>query len=227
MVSSDLSLTLTAATYEPAWQWQLPADMKSFDYTHYLSQLHATLAIGNNNPLSHYLMLNGFNYHTLRGTLNNIPQGLSLHVNADSLSFRGIAVDTLSCVALYAQDSLRAQLTPSLLTWNTPAMGLQASIGATLLCEGFTLDKLSGTVSLSNVSYSFPSYSLQLKSRDTQYVTFSNGRIGISDLRLYANNDKPLSLDGHIALKTATPTLFLRLTAQDTNLLQGRHTPQT
>ena len=227
MVSSDLSLTLTAATYEPAWQWQLPADMKSFDYTHYLSQLHATLAIGNNNPLSHYLMLNGFNYHTLRGTLNNIPQGLSLHINADSLSFRGIAVDTLSCVALYAQDSLRAQLTSSLLTWNTPAMGLQASIGATLLCEGFTLDKLSGTVSLSNVSYSFPSYSLQLKSRDTQYVTFSNGRIGISDLRLYANNDKPLSLDGHIALKAATPTLFLRLTAQDTNLLQDRHTPQT
>lgn len=225
--SNDLYLTFNAATYEPAWQWQFPADMKTVDYTRYLSQLHATLTIGNDNPLSHYLMLNGFNYHSIQGVLNDIPQGLSIQIKADSLSYRGIVVDTLSCVALYTPDSLHAQLTSSLLTWSTPTMILQAAIGANLLCEGFTLDKLSGTVSLGNVSYSFPSYSLQLKNGETQYVTFSNGRIGISDLRLYANNAQPLSLNGHVTLNGNTPTLLLRLTAQDTNLLQSTHTPQT
>ncbi len=227
IASNDLLLAFTAATYEPAWQWQLPADMKSFDYTSYLSQLHATLTVGDNNPFSHYLMLNGLSYHSIEGSLYSNPQGLSIQIKADSLSYQGTVVDTLSCVAFYEKNSLRAQLTSSLLSWSTPTMGAQASIGATLLCEGFTLDKLSGTVSLSNISYSLPSYSLQLKNAETQIVTFSNGRISIHDLRLYASNDHPLFLNGHVTLKGSTPTLLLRLTAQDTNLLQSKHTPQT
>ena len=227
IVSNDLHLAFTATTYEPAWQWKLPTDLKSFDYTRYLSQLRTTLSVGNNNPLSQFLMVKGLSYRCIQGSIHNVPQGLSINIKTDSLSYLGTVVDTLSCVALYEKNSLRAQLTSSLLTWSTPTMRVQASIGATLLCEGFTLDKLSGTVSLSNVSYSLPSYSLQLRNADTQIVTFSNERIDIDELRLYANNDHPLVLNGHITLRGSTPTLLLRLTAQDTNLLQSNHTPQT
>ena len=226
MQSSDLRLTLHADTYEAPWQWNLPNSIALFDYNHYINQLRAEISIGDDNPIGHYLLLRGLKFHEVRGTLYDTPQGIAAKIVADSLSTKSISANMVSCTARYTQGVLYAQIESGMLSWSNPMMQLSTAIQATAEWEGFSPDKLSGSITLSSLSYSLPTYSLLLRTKEIQTITYSHGRIHIDALRLYAGNKQPLTLNGNIALIDRTPILNLSLTTQDSDLLQSIRTPQ-
>jgi len=103
-------------------------------------------------------------------------------------------------------------------------MRLSTSLQATAVwADDFTPDNLSGTLTLTDLHYTLPTYSLQLQARDTLAIPFRKGRFTLTDLPLYPGSSKqPLTLNGHIALLHTTPTLHLTLRAQGADLLQRR-----
>ena len=223
MQSSDLHLALRSRTKGLPWQWKFAPGTSPMEYVHYLSDIHADLSVGTDNPVSHYLSLIGINYHSIRGSVHEQDHGLAAHVTISDASMRGIALDSASLTAQYTQGILQAQLQTEHFTWSTPMMSLSTELQATgVWTERFTPDDLSGVVLLSNVRYALPTYSLQLRA-DTLSVPFNEGRFAFNNLPLYpGGSSQALVLNGHIGLPKMTPTLHLTLTAKGVNLLQRR-----
>lgn len=222
MQSSDLQLAIRAHTQGFPWQWQQPADTAA--YTHYLSGITAELSVGTDNPISHYLSLIGIDYDTIQGTLRETPHGLAAQVAVSGFSAKGISAHSTSLTARYTEGVVHAKVQSERLYWNTPTMQLSTSLQAVAVWAGdFVPDNLSGTLTLTDLHYTLPTYSLQLQARDTLAIPFNKGRFTLTDLPLYPGSSKqPLTLNGHIALLHTTPTLHLTLRAQGADLLQRR-----
>ena len=113
------------------------------------------------------------------------------------------------------------------LSWSNPLMQFQGSASCTLAWGGnFAPDSLSGLLHLSAVEYNLPAYNLQLHTVDTLSIPLERGGLTLTALPLYTTGKQPLLLDGHVALQ-GTPSLQLRLTARETNLLRTGATRET
>lgn len=224
MQSSDLQLAIRAHTQGFPWQWQVSDDTVAIAYTHYLSGITAELSVGTDNPVSHYLSLIGIDYDMIQGTLRETHHGLAAQVAVSGFSAKGASARSASLAARYAEGAVHATLQSERLTWSTPTMQLSTSLQAVAVwTDDFSPDHLSGTLTLTDLHYTLPTYSLQLQARDTLAIPFSKGRFTLTDLPLYPGSSKqPLTLNGHINLLRTTPTLHLTLRAQGTNLLQKR-----
>ncbi|MBQ2970510.1 MAG: translocation/assembly module TamB domain-containing protein [Bacteroidaceae bacterium] len=224
MQSSDLQLAIRAHTQGFPWQWQLPADTAAVTYTHYLSGIVAELSVGTDNPVSHYLSLIGIDYDTIQGSLREAHHGLAAQVTVNGFSAKGISARNTSLTAHYTEGVVHAKVQSERLDWSTSTMRLSTSLQATAVwADDFTPDNLSGTLTLTDLHYTLPTYSLQLQARDTLAIPFRKGRFTLTDLPLYPGSSKqPLTLNGHIALLHTTPTLHLTLRAQGADLLQRR-----
>lgn len=229
MQSSDLQLAIRAHTQGFPWQWQLPADTATVSYTHYLSNIAAELSVGTDNPVSHYLSLIGIDYDTIQGTLSETHHGLTAQVAVSGFSAKGASAHSLSLAARYTEGVVHAKIQSERLNWSTPTMQLSTSLQAVAIwTDDFSPDNLSGTLTLTDLHYALPTYSLQLQTRDTITIPYSKGRFTLTDLPLYpGSNKQPLTLNGHITLLPTTPTLHLTLKARGTDLLQKRTSRST
>lgn len=224
MQSSDLQLAIRAHTMGFPWQWQLPADTAAIAYTHYQSDISAELSVGTDNPVSHYLSLIGIDYDMIQGTLRETHHGLTAQVTVSGFSAKGASARSASLAARYTKGIVHATLQSERLTWSTPTMQLNTSLQAVAVwADDFSPNHLSGTLTLTDLHYTLPTYSLQLQARDTLSIPFSKGRFTFTDQPLYPGSSKqPLTLNGYIALLHTTPTLHLTLRARGVDLLQRR-----
>ena len=166
---------------------------KSFKHlmNNYLSSLQATLTAGDDNPVSNYLALTGIRCRTLKATFTKHDTFLKGALAARDIVVKGFAMDSIGITARHPQGQLLA------------------------------LDNLSGTLHLANATYSLPAYSLQLHTEGTLTIPFERGTLKLASLPLYTSHGQPLLLDGNVSLAGTAPTLQLRLTARNVNLLQA------
>ena len=163
----------------------------------YLSALQATLSAGDDNPVSNYLALMGIRCRTLQATLTERGRTFKASLTAKGIAAKGIEMDGIGITAYHTQG------------------------------QAPSLSNLTGTLHLANARYTLTAYSLQVHTNDTLTVPFERGVLTFASLPLYTAHGQPLLLDGHIALAGYTPTLQLRLTARNANLLQATPTHGT
>lgn len=225
--SGDLALTASAHAEGLPWQWKQPVGLSGSTLPNGLTALQATLAAGDDNPASNYLALLGVKFRTLHATINDRADSLTGRLSLSDIIAKGIATDSATVVAHYAGGTLHAHLHTEALSWSNPLMQFQGSASGTLAWGGnFTPDSLSGLLRLSTVEYNLPAYNLQLHTVDTLSIPLERGVLTLTALPLYTTGKQPLLLDGHVALQ-GTPSLQLRLTARETNLLRTGATRET
>ena len=225
--SGDLRLTAGAHSNGLPWQWPVPIDFTSYDRTRVLTALRLTLRAGRDNPVSNYLSLAGMTVTTLSAQVYEEGTSLVAEAHAGALSLKGMGCDTAMMVATYDGRVLHARLRTDDFRWDTPSMQLRGSLGGRLTWHGaFSSDSLQGDVQLSGVRFRMPAYSLQLQSRDTLELPFSQGKLSLDAVPLYAAAGQPLQLSGEVDLLGTSPSLNLRLKARNVSLLQERRTPE-
>ena len=225
--SGDLTLTASAHTEGFPWQWQRLADTPQPLTFHPspLTHIQAALKAGNDNPVSNYLALIGIKVRAIQGTIAEHKGIISTRLTAQGIATKSFETDSIALAATYTQATLHAHLQSSTATWHTTQMQLQGRANATFAWSAaFTPDSLSGTIYLSSIQYSLPTYSLHLHTTDTLCIPLERGGLTFTSIPLYATGKQPLILDGKVMLMGHTPTAQLRLTARDTNLLQASPT---
>lgn len=225
--SGDLNVKASAHTEGLPWQWTRPTNLSNHTLPNFLSALRATLSAGTDNPVSNYLALQGIRFNSLHATISEQKGTITSHLASSAISAKGFTTDTIHLAAHYTGDMLHANIHTGKLLWTTPQMQLQGKANATLTWGGtFTPDSLSGMLRLSAVQYTLPAYNLQLHTTDTLSIPLEHGGLTLTALPLYTTGKQPLLLDGRIAL-LGTPSLQLRLTARDTNILRAEATRET
>ena len=221
-------LTFNAAAHTNGLPWQQVHKQPRSKYSDYFARLQAMLSIGNDNPVSNYLALTGVTYRGIQATINEQEGNITGHIAIDSITAKGIHTDRATAKAHYTDDTLCVSLHTEEVTWKTPQMYLRGKASGTLAWVGtFDPDSLKGLLQLSNVHYAMPAYSLQLHNADTLTIPIEHGGLTLTALPLYTTGRKPLLTDGRITLLGNTPSVQLRLTAHDTNLLQADATHAT
>ena len=222
--SGDLALTASAHAEGLPWQWERPIGPSPHILSNHISALRATLSAGTDNPVSNYLALQGIAIHALHATIDELRGSLTGSIAISGISAQGIEADSIGLTAHYTGGTLHANLHTGELLWVTPQMQFQGKANATLAWGGtFAPDSLSGLLRLTAVQYSLPAYSLQLHTIDTLTLPIERGGLTLTALPLYTTDKQPLLLDGRIAL-LGSPSLQLRLTARDTDLLRSSST---
>ena len=226
--SGDLTLSASAHIEELPWQREhsnLPLGSRPTDY---FTHAQAIFTAGSDNPVSNYLSLMGVKYRTIHATINEWEGTITGLLTIRGIASKEITTDSIGITAHYSNRTLRTHLQSEVLKWNTPQMQLQGKIDATALWSNtFILDSLSGQVNLSDVRYAIPTYSLYLRSIDTLKIPFERGGLTFTSLPLHTTGAHPLLLDGRIALFGNTPTIQVRLTARNTDLLQTQPTHES
>lgn len=226
--SGDLTFSASAHIEGLPWQREHSSFPSGSRLTDYFSHVQAQLLAGDDNPVSNYLSLMGIKYSAIHATINEWEDTIAGHLTIGGIVSREISTDSIGITARYSKGALHAHLQSGTLKWNTQQMQLQGQIDATASWSNtFVLDSLSGQVNLSNVRYSIPAYSLYLRSIDTLTIPFERGGLTITSLPLYTTGAQPLLLDGRITFFGNTPTIQVRLTARNTNLLQAQPTPES
>lgn len=222
--SGDLVLAASAHAKGLPWQWKQPVGLSGKMLPSYLTTLQATLSAEDDNPVSNYLALLGVKFRSLHATASDREGSLTGRLALSGITAKGIATDSLTVAAHYTDGMLRARLYSEALRWSSTQMQFQGNASGTLAWGGnFAPDSLSGLLRLSAVQYDLPAYSLQLHTVDTLSIPLERGQFIFTALPLYTTGKQPLLLDGRIAL-SGTPSLQLRLTARDTNLLRPEAT---
>ena len=224
--AGDLHLTANTHIDELPWKWhKTPTDHN--EYTQYLSALNVTLLVGGNNPVSNFLSLTGVTVSTISAHLYEEGSHLTATAHVGRFSAQGIRADTAILTAQYLDNRFTAHVQASDFEWQSPMMQLAGSAAANIFWDdAFHSSNLSGTLRLSDIHLSLPSYSLQLTTSDTLLIPFEQGQLELHDVALYAQGKQPIWLNGKVTLLGNTPSLLLQLDAQNVNLLQSRHTQQ-
>ena len=224
--AGDLHLTAHARTHELPWKWH-PTPTTHNEFPQYFSALKVSLQGGTNNPVSNFLSLTGVTVSTISAHLHNEGSHLTATAHVGRFSAQGIMADTAILTAQYLDHRLTAHIQTSDFTWQSPLMQLAGSAGASIVWDdAFHSSNMSGSLHLSHIHLSLPSYSLQLTTSDTLLIPFEQGQLVLHDVALYAQGKQPIWLNGTVGLLGNAPTLQLQLDAQNVNLLQSRHTQQ-
>lgn len=227
VLAGDLHLSATTHTIGLPWQWKRPSMFSITDYRNYFRGLHIDIRAGNDNPISNYLALVGTKYRLLEVNVCEVKDGLSAYVALDSLSMKGITSDSVRATVILMDDVLHAEVYADDFLWKTSSMLLSGSVtGNFVWTDLFRLDDLTGSLSLSEVRFSLPSYSVQLHTADTLSVPFVQGDFILDHISLYAYGHQQLMLNGRVKLLSGgAPALHLTLDASEVDLLQHRQTP--
>ena len=219
--SGDLALTASAHIDGLPWGRKQPDNPSGSTLPDYLTHLQAALTVGEDNPVSNYLGLMGVKFRTIHATINDQGGNAMGRLTIRGVAAKGIETDSIGLTARYTDGVLSAHLQSKPLTWQTPQMQLQGKVEGTFVWGNtFAPDKLSGQILLSDVLCSIPAYSLQLHTTETLAIPLERGRLSLNALPLYSTGKQPLLLDGSIVLFGGAPSLQLRLTARNVNLLQ-------
>ena len=225
--AGDLHLTANAHTYELPWRWN-KASPTDDEAPKPLTALNANLQGGSNNPISNFLLLTGVTVSSINARLYEEVGQLTAVASIGRLSARGIMADTAILTAQYIDRRLTAHVQTSNFVWQSPLMQLTGSASANILwSDAFHSNNINGTLRLSDIHMSLPSYSLQLTTADTLLIPFEQGQLTLHNVAIYAQSKQPIVLDGTIALLGDAPTLQLQLDAQDVSLLQSRRTQES
>ena len=219
--SGDLALTASAHIDGLPWGRKQPDNPSGSTLPGYLTHLQAALTVGEDNPISNYLGLMGVKFRTIHATINDQGGNAMGRLTIRGVAAKGIETDSIGLTARYTDGVLSAHLQSKPLTWQTPQMQLQGKVEGTFVWGNtFAPDNLSGQILLSDALCSIPAYSLQLRTTETLAISLERGRLFLNALPLYTTGKQPLLLDGSIVLFGGAPSLQLRLTARNVNLLQ-------
>ena len=184
--------------------------------------LYASLSAGADNPLHDYLELMGIKAHSLQATIITRADSLIGQLRLDSLSLHTFHADRLLLTATYTEELLQARLQPLAWAYHSPQLELLGHTCATFTWRpSLPSEGPTGMLHLTDLHCSMPAYSLYLHTRDTLTIPLAQGKLHFHESPLYTSSQHPLRLNGYIALLAPTPTMQLRLTAHDANLLQS------
>lgn len=222
-------LTLNANTQNEGLAWQSPSLQSSGkEFMKHLSNLQATLSIGNDNPASDYLALKGITYNSLYAKIDRKEGGIAGRITIKDINVKEIKTDSVRFAVFYNDSTLHAKLSTEELTWHTPLMQLRGKVNCTLSLEkDFQPNMMTGMLQLSNVQYTLPTYSLWLHTIDTLSIPFARGEFHLSSLPLYTADKQPMLLNGKISVRENMPIANIRLSARNVSLLQKDITRET
>ena len=221
--SGDLTLTTSAHIEGLPWQWERP-----FNISGHLTHLQAVLSAGNDNPIGNYLSLTGIKYRHIHAAIMSQKNTIISHLAVGGITAKGLETDSISFNARYTDGTLQAYVQSGELSWSTPQMQLQGKANGTFSWGGgFAPDSLSGVLSLSNVRFALPAYSLRLHTIDTLSIPLEQGIFTLNSLPIYTSNNKPLLLDGRVMPFGDIPTTQLNLTTRNADILQAKPTRET
>lgn len=216
--SGDLNLITHAHIDGLPWQWRKASGKV---YSDYITDLHAVLSAGNDNPMTNYLALRGMKVGALHATVDDLHGEPLVHINLESIAMKRFSTDSTTVRARVTSGTMHAKLSTAMMTWKTEQMSLQGKADATFTLDApLAIGNLSGVLQLSDIRYDMPAYSLLVHTPDTLLIPLERGELVFDDLPLYTRDKHPLLVDGRIMLRDSSPTLQLKLTARETSLLQ-------
>lgn len=221
--SGDLHLAIGAHIEELPWRWEQPIAIAQ-----HIPYVHANLTIKEDNPASNYLALAGIEYHAIQATIKSLGDNIVAHITAEGIAAKGFSTDSIGIDASYMDGKLHASWATNDIAWESPLMQLAGRAKGTLAWDDtFNLENMSGVLNLSDLYYTVPAYSLQLRTMDTLSVPLTQGTLILASLPLYANGKQPLLIDGEVRLFGPTPTMNLQVKANGVDLLQANVSNET